>query len=194
MPVSLTSVARTFVVLSALALITSCTDTSPTDPIDHAAMHNSASAGGPGGGNSVAAAGLAKVVHASASRYHATAQARKDGYVADPICVALPGTGGMGVHWANGPLIDPVFEATRPEVVLYAPDSNGKSRLVAVEYVVIDVGQPAPTFAGHPFDVGGVPPLMQAGIPHWSLHVWLFEENPTGMFMRWNPNVACPAP
>jgi hypothetical protein len=44
--------------------------------------------------------------------------------------------------------------------------------LVAVEYIVIDVGQPAPT--------------------HWSLHVWLWKDNPNGLFAAFNPDVSCP--
>lgn len=57
---------------------------------------------------------------------------------------------------AEQSLTDPVFDPLQPEVLLYAPAANGKLRLVAVAYVVIDVGQPRPAFAGHPFDIGGV--------------------------------------
>ena len=59
-----------------------------------------------------------------------------------------------------------------------------------VEYIVIDVGQPAPTFGGQPFDVGGTP----VPVPHWSLHVWLHKDNPAGLFKPFNPTVSCPAP
>lgn len=93
----------------------------------------------------------------------------------------------MGFHWVNQELVDPVFEPARPEAVLYAPGPNGQLELVAVEYIVIDVGQPAPTFAGQPFDVGGTP----VPVAHWSLHVWLFRENPNGLFTPFNPRVAC---
>jgi hypothetical protein len=79
-----------------------------------------------------------------------------------------------------------VFQPLRPEVVLYARD-QGRLRLVALEYIVIDVGQPAPTFDGHPFDVGGTP----VPVPHWSLHVWVHKDNPSGTFAPFNPTVSC---
>lgn len=94
----------------------------------------------------------------------------------------------MGYHWVNSSLVDPVFEPTRPEVVLYAPGPNGLMKLVAVEYIVIDVGQPRPTFNGHPFDIGGTP----VPVPHWSLHVWLYATNPDGQLAAFNPNMPCP--
>jgi hypothetical protein len=93
----------------------------------------------------------------------------------------------MGHHWVNEGLVDPVFDAANPEVVLYEKSKNGQYRLVAVEYIVIDVGQPAPTFDGQPFDVGGTP----VPAPHWSLHVWLHKENPSGLFTPFNPAVSC---
>jgi len=46
--------------------------------------------------------------------------------VVDPFCVAVPNVGGMGHHWSNPTLVDPVFDATQPEVMLYAPDKHGK--------------------------------------------------------------------
>ena len=132
-----------------------------------------------------------KAARQATARFHSTTQAIKAGYVADAHCVAVPGLGGMGFHWVNAALVDPVFDPTQPEAILYAPGPNGKSKLVALEYIVVDVGQPRPSLAGQPFDVGGVPPLEAAGVPHWSLHVWLYEDNPSGMFAPFNPNVSC---
>lgn len=126
------------------------------------------------------------------ARFNSLTLAQAEGYTPEDICVALPGVGGMGYHWANPSLIDPVFDPLKPEVLLYAKAPNGHLRLIAVEYVVINVGQPRPAFAGYAFDVGGVPPLQQAGIPHWSLHVWLFEENSLGLHAPFNPTVSCP--
>lgn len=113
------------------------------------------------------------------------------GYVEDPHCVAHPDLGGMGYHWANEDLIDPAFEPLVPEVLLYGPTAEGGRQLLGVEYVVIDVGQERPQFDGHPFDVGGVPPLEAAGVAHWSLHVWTHAANPSGDFSPFNPNVSC---
>ncbi len=83
---------------------------------------------------------------------------------------------------------DPVFNPTEPEVLLYAPDKHGNMKLVAVEYIVIDVGQPRPSFGDYPMDIGGTP----VPVPHWSLHVWVHKDNPNGVFAPFNPTVACP--
>ena len=161
-----------------------CDQAASTEPVDHS-QHSAVVLTTP---SAAVGSGLAKEVHALSARFHSTVQAEKAGYVTDPFCVAVPGVGGMGHHWVKNSLVDPVFDATQPEVMLYAPDKHGKLKLVAVEYIVINVGQPAPTFDGHPFDVGGTP------IPaaHWSLHVWLYKDNPLGLHAPFNPDVSCP--
>ena len=63
--------------------------------------------------------------------------------------------------------MDPFFDPLKPEALLYERDQNGKFKLVGVEYIVIDVGQPHPYFGDHPFDVGGTP----VPVDHYSLHV-----------------------
>ena len=131
---------------------------------------------------------LLKSLRAATAKYHSTHAAIQAGYQPDDHCVSVPGLGGMGYHWANPSLVDPVFDPLKPEVVLYATAPNGKLRLVAVEYIVINVGQPAPMFGDQAFNVGGTP----VPVPHWSLHVWLYENNPSGMFTPFNPNITCP--
>ena len=131
--------------------------------------------------------GLAKKVRQVTARFNSTTQATQAGYVEASPCVAAPGLGGMGFHWVNQSLVDPVFDALKPEAVLYEQTKNGQYRLVAVEYIVIDIGQPAPTFDGQAFDVGGTP----VPVPHWSLHVWAHKENPAGLFTPFNPSLVC---
>jgi hypothetical protein len=131
---------------------------------------------------------LLKSVRTATSRFHSTTQAIKAGYVADEHCVSVPGLGGMGYHWVNESLVDPVFDPLKPEAVLYATGPGGKPRLIALEYIVIDVGQPRPMFGSQLFDIGGTP----VPVPHFSLHVWLYAHNPSGMFMPFNPNISCP--
>ena len=133
---------------------------------------------------------LALQVGAVTARFHAPKQALKAGYAETDQCVAVPGLGGMGYHWVKEGLVDPVFDPYQPEVMLYEADRHGRMRLVAVEYIVIDVGQPAPMFGDQPFDVGGTP----VPVPHWSLHVWLHKSNPNGLFTPFNPRVECAAP
>jgi hypothetical protein len=168
--------------VSCLALaVIACGEAPPTSP---------AQAGAPA---------LKKVVDASSSqsellaavrqisaRFHSEGQATKHGYVSTVACVSSP-AGGMGVHWLNQSLVDPVFDPLHPENVLFAPGPNGIPKLVAVEYIVINVGQPAPTFGGQAFDVGGTP----VPVPHWSLHVWIWKDNPSGLFAAFNPDVSC---
>jgi len=131
---------------------------------------------------------LLQSVKQATARYNSTVQAVRAGYQPDDHCVAHPVLGGMGYHWANPTLVDSVFDPLKPEVILYASGPSGNPELVAVEYIVIDVGQPHPHFGDHPFDVGGTP----IPVPHYSLHVWLYKDNPNGIFTPFNPNVSCP--
>lgn len=180
--------------LSLLALAACETSDVPT-AVDHLSAHASHGAASTSASSNAAMSGksgaMLMTAKASTSRFNSTVQATRAGHVADPHCVAHPLLGGMGHHWVNQSLVDPMFDPARPEAVLYAPGNGKQMKLVAVEYIVIDVGQPRPEFDGHPFDIGGVPPLMAAGVPHWSLHVWLHEANPNGLYTPFNPNVSC---
>ena len=108
------------------------------------------------------------------------------------------GSGAMGIHYANGELVGNLIERIRkPEALLYAPDKRGNLHLAGVEYVVIKAAWDAshsspPKLFGHQFnftDAGnrfGLPPF-------YSLHVWVWKDNPAGMFAMFNPDVHCPA-
>jgi len=130
---------------------------------------------------------LWKDVKKATSRFHSTTQAIAAGYVPETHCVSIPGVGGMGMHWVNPALVDGVYDPLQPEAVLYAPGPDGKPQLIALEYIVMNTGQAAPSFGSQPFDVNGVPGMP----PHWSLHVWLYKHNPAGMFQPFNPDVSC---
>jgi hypothetical protein len=130
-------------------------------------------------------------VQQETARFQSTQAATAAGYEPHGPCVANPELGGMGFHWIKQELVDPEFDPMQPEALLYAPNPDGSLRLVGVEYIVINTGQPRPEFDGHPFDIGGVGPLMAAGVPHWSLHVWIHEPNPRGVFSTYNPTVSC---
>jgi hypothetical protein len=172
------------VVLSLVSTV-GCTESTAPEPLSHD-DHASMAASRLGVGQLDDA--LAREVRRLTARFSSLTQAASEGYAVASACVAAPGLGGMGVHWLAQGLVDPVFDPAQPEAVLYEPQKNGQMELVAVEYIVVDVGQPAPTFNGQPFDVGGTP----RPIPHWSLHVWLFRENSNGMFTPFNPAVSCP--
>jgi hypothetical protein len=129
---------------------------------------------------------LAQIRRATA-KYQRLEVAEADGYVLDDHCVSVPGLGGMGHHAANFALVGVDFDPLMPQVLLYEPLGNGKYNLVGVEYIVIDAGQDHPHLGNQPFDVGGTP------IPddHYSLHVWIWKANPSGMYFPFNPNVSC---
>lgn len=172
---------RAAVTSAVLMAASACSDVTPT--ASHAALHVMT----PSTQMASLPSDLLRSVHAATSRFNATQQATRAGYVSNPHCVSVPSLGGMGHHWANNSLVDPTFDPFQPEVMLYAPNKEGKMKLVAVEYIVIDVGQPRPSFGGQPFDIGGTP----VPVPHWSLHVWVHEENPSGTFAPFNPRVSC---
>lgn len=174
-----------------LALLTSCKkelkDENPQQHLSHALVTPADMSAASDASAKKLETELLKSVRASTARFHSTTAAIKAGYQADNHCVSVPGLGGMGYHWINLPLVDPVFDPLHPEVLLYAPGPNGQLKLVAVEYIVVNVLQQAPMFGTQPFMAGGTP----LPIPHWSLHVWLYENNPAGMFIPFNPNISC---
>ena len=51
-----------------------------------------------------------------------------------------------------------------------------------------------PTLFGRQMDgpMEGHAPIMPAELHHWDLHVWLWKDNPAGMFTPTNPAVRCP--
>jgi hypothetical protein len=178
-----------FLPVMLMALFTSCKKEIRNETAEENSLSISKKAGATAdAAERSAESSLLQSVRRATAKFHSTAQALEAGYVPDDHCVSVPGLGGMGYHWANPSLVDPVFDPLQPEVVLYATGPRGNLRLVALEYIVINVGQPAPMFGSQPFTVGGAP----IPVPHWSLHVWLYENNPAGLFTPFNPNISCP--
>jgi hypothetical protein len=157
---------------------------------------------------------LAAVRQATAP-FHDVAVAYAAGYTTEhEPCVASP-SGAMGVHAPNFALIgDPALNPAQPELLLYAPTPNGGFKLVGVEYFQavllrnVATGEVAPRFASERWDPAAyelaspMPQLLgqdfelspppAPGVPwHWSLHVWIWAHNPSGMFSDWNPSISC---
>ena len=110
----------------------------------------------------------------------------------------MPGmpAGAMGIHYVNGDLVgDHTVDPAHPEAVIYEPEKNGQLRLVGLEYVTIKADWDAyhsspPTLFGQPFNV--TPSPNRYGLPpFYSLHAWIWKNNPEGMFAMWNPDVSC---
>ena len=181
---SSTRISRVALCLLAVAGVTSCDASRPVDPaVDHASLH--ATSLEPAAIRLESS--LAQAVKGATARFNSLVQAEKAGYLPASPCISSP-AGGMGYHYVNELIVDPVFDPLNPEALVYAPDENGKLRLVAVEYIVIDAGQDTPMFENRAFDEGGTP----VPAPHWSLHVWAFKTNPAGLFAPFNPTVVCP--
>jgi hypothetical protein len=148
------------------------------------------------------------------AKYHSLTVAKKAGYsiladTAGITCIADPQMGGaMGVHYVKSDLVkDPAIAATEPEALVYAPDRHGRLRLAALEYVVIKANwdanqvppasyvgsrdaQAPPMLFGHTFNFTDAP--NRYGLPpFYSLHAWIWKQNPAGTFQMWNPSVHC---
>lgn len=172
-----------------LTIFTSCKKEGVDKPRDEMALVNSAENSWIAGTREKQLdTDLLKSLRSATAKFHSTKQAIAAGYEADEHCVSVPGLGGMGYHWVNSSLVDPVFDPLKPEAILYATGPGGNLRLIAVEYIIVNMGQPRPKFGDRLFDLGGTP----LPIPHWSLHVWVHEENPSGIFAPFNPNISCP--
>lgn len=105
-------------------------------------------------------------------------------------CMESP-AGGMGYHFAKLDNFG-VHDPARPQTLIYEPEADGSMRLVAVEFIVIDGGDP------NAADTAPPPPLFgqsfhYVGAPFdvWALHAWVWRHNPAGIFADWNPNVSC---
>jgi hypothetical protein len=123
--------------------------------------------------------------------------------------------GVMGIHFARPDLLgitgppNPRVTGTgthtdfnRPSILIYEPQPDGSLALVAVENLVFTdawarAGHTAPpTFQGRPYDLMQDDPATAVDeahlfAPHYDLHVWLYRENPRGMFAQFNPNATC---
>lgn len=111
-------------------------------------------------------------------------------------CINKPGTGAMGVHYANGGLVEAgKVDAATPQVLVYAPAADGSLRLAGVEYVVLqetwDAANDAPpTLFDQEFMLTAAG--NRYGLPaFYSLHAWAWTANPSGTFSMWNPDVHC---
>lgn len=136
---------------------------------------------------------LAKVRRATA-KYQRVEVARAAGYdLREGLdhCFDNPGVGAMGFHYINTDILDLELDALRPEAMVYAPGPKGQLHLGAVEYIVPAADWDA---AGH-----AEPPMVLGRHLHFNehlgvyvLHIWLWKDNPAGMFEDWNPMVSCP--
>jgi hypothetical protein len=103
-----------------------------------------------------------------------------------------PRVNGSGIH----------TDFMKPSVLIYEPQRDGSMELVAVENLVFiksweAAGNTAPpSFQGVPYDRMVDDPataIDEAHMfePHYDRHVWLYRENPNGVFAQYNPKATC---
>ncbi|HRP06973.1 MAG TPA: hypothetical protein PLL69_00665 [Gemmatimonadales bacterium] len=124
-------------------------------------------------------------------------------------------TGAMGIHYFRPDLLqlsgppNPRVAGTgthtdflQPAVLLYEPQADGSLELVGVENLVFADAWAAagntepPAFQGVAFDEMQDDPATALDEAHnfehhYDRHVWIFRENPSGVFAQFNPNVSC---
>jgi hypothetical protein len=123
--------------------------------------------------------------------------------------------GAMGIHYFRpdllgitappNPRVDGGGTHTdfrKPAILLYEPQADGSLALVGVENLVFakawkDAGNAAPpSFHGVAYDTMIDDPATALDeahnfAPHHDRHVWLYRENPNGVFAPFNPRVSC---
>ncbi len=91
---------------------------------------------------------------------------------------------------------------SKPSILIYEPQENGSLELVAVENLVFikaweAAGNKAPpSFQGVAYDRMVDDPATEVDEahmfePHYDRHVWLYRENPAGIFSPFNKAVSC---
>jgi hypothetical protein len=157
-----------------------------------------------------------EAVRAATEKYQDVRVALADGYVRDPmdICetpyhMGRTGQDGvMGIHFLRRDLLGIDEDETRldvtgthtdfrqPAVLLYEPRPDGSLELLALENLVAADAWTAaghaspPSFQGESFQHMAENPGMGVRA-HYDLHVWLYRENPSGVFAQYNPNATC---
>jgi hypothetical protein len=123
--------------------------------------------------------------------------------------------GVMGVHYFRPDLLgitgppNPRVSGTgthtdfnKPSILIYEPQADSSLQLVAVENLVFikaweAAGNSAPpSFQGVKYDTMVDDPKTEVDEahmfePHYDRHVWIYRDNPNGVFAQYNPNVTC---
>jgi hypothetical protein len=131
---------------------------------------------------------LAELRQATA-QFHNFEKAQQAGYdTAITPCWESRSRGGMGYHYARPELLrDSTVSLLEPETLMYEPGPGGQMRLVGMEYIVFIEdwqGTSPPMLLGQEFH-------QHSFLPIYKLHIWLWRDNPRGMFADWNPKVSC---
>jgi hypothetical protein len=146
-------------------------------------------------------------VRTALDKYRDPIAAVRDGFYSSVSCIDFPKgavdgavkykPGAMGVHFINMGNVGPKLDPAKPQVLIYKPVGD-KLQLVAAEWFVpagmVKPGAPQPKMFEQVMQgpMPGHEPIMPAELVHYDLHVWLWDENPAGVFEPTNANVKCP--
>lgn len=135
------------------------------------------------------------------AKYHDLQTAIDAGYVTElpqtaafggGTCIANGAEGAMGVHMLDTRptgRLDGTLDPTEPEALLYERRNNGTLKLTGVEYIV--AGGPQPELYGQDFADTNLARFGNPGANVWTLHAWVWQPNPDGLFDPWNTRVTC---
>jgi len=113
----------------------------------------------------------------------------------------------LGIKGPPNPRVDGDGTHTdfrKPAILIYEPQGDGSLKLVAVENLVFQRSWHAagnakpPSFHGVEYDTMQDDPATKIDEahmfePHYDRHVWLYRDNPNGIFAPFNPKVSCKA-
>ena len=88
------------------------------------------------------------------------------------------------------------LDPMHPSSLIYARTPTGPLRLAGAIYTVpFKKGEPRPTLFGQEFTgpviIDGKTPLQHVNLDEYELMVWLWQDNPRGLFARTNPDLQC---
>ena len=128
-------------------------------------------------------------VRAATAAFKSLDKAVAAGYQRDVTqCVDNLPAGAMGYHHQNNSLLDDRIEVERPEMLVYERMPDGEYRFNGVEYIIPFSLLPE---TSEPPVVMGQPLKRAPALRIWYRHVWVWRENPSGIFADWNPLVKC---
>jgi len=144
-------------------------------------------------------------IRTALDKYQDPVVAVHDGFLSTVGCIEFPAggmemgsmqypPGAMGVHFLNMGNVGPTLDSLKPQVLIYEPVGD-RLQLVAAEWFVpSNLVKTAPTIFGQQLQgpMEGHEPVIPAALHHYDLHVWLWRNNPKGVFTPTNAAVKCP--
>lgn len=194
---------------TSLTLIAACGGDAPLPATSQEAVPPPALASSHGSGNPLLQQQLAELSRFSAP-YHDLTRAQADypvlvnipGLTSPDGCVSDASAGGMGYHYAGHFGLDDQVNYLEPELLVFAPtngaavapDGTPRMRLAGFDYFIPysnawPEGGAAPTSAEMGLALDPPVAFAPSRFGGWMFHIWLWANNPAGMFANWNPAV-----